>query len=156
MANGRVSEADQICRGNPSFLSFVLISGIAEIEGGWTSIEKAMEDALAEQSARLLRKIEYLSVIGNIAPMVGLLGTVVGMMGAFAKLASSSEVKADALAGDIMVALITTACGLSIAIPLVIALAAINIRIRKMEDLIGAGMTRFLESFKASLATKGK
>ena len=50
-------------------------------------MEKALEDATAEQSARLFRKIEYLSVIGNIAPMVGLLGTVTGMIFAFQQVA---------------------------------------------------------------------
>ena len=71
---GKVAEADRVCRDKPSFLSFVLLHGIAEIEGGWTAVEKALEDATAEQAARLFRKIEYLSVIGNIAPMIGLLG----------------------------------------------------------------------------------
>ena len=65
------------------------LHGIAEIEFGWNAVEKAVEDALAEQSARLYRKIEYLSVIGNIAPMVGLLGTVVGMIMAFQEVAAS-------------------------------------------------------------------
>jgi len=75
-----ISTAKQNCNDNPSLLSFVLMHGISELEFGWSSVEKAIEDALAEQSARLFRKIEYLSVIGNIAPMVGLLGTVFGMI----------------------------------------------------------------------------
>jgi len=130
LANGRVSEADQICRGNPSFLSFVLISGLAEIEGGWTSIEKAMEDALAEQSARLLRKIEYLSVIGNIAPMVGLLGTVTGMIFAFQQVATTQGgATAGQLAEGIYQALVTTVGGLIVAIPSLGAFAIFRNRV---------------------------
>ncbi len=80
--------------------------------------------------------------------MIGLLGTVIGMMGAFAKLAGADQVDASALANDIMFALITTACGLAIAIPLVLAVAFINIKIRKMEDLVAFGINQFLEIFK--------
>ena len=80
--------------------------------------------------------------------MVGLLGTVVGMMGAFGKLATADQVDPSVLAGNIMVALITTASGLAIAIPLTILLTYINIRIRKLEDMVGVGLTRFLPALK--------
>ena len=56
--------------------------------------------------------------------------------------------EANKLANDIMFALITTACGLAIAIPLVLAVAFINIKIRKMEDLVAFGINQFLEIFK--------
>jgi len=52
------------------------------------------------------------------------------------------------LANDISFALITTACGLAIAIPLVLSTASINVRIRKLEDLVGTGLTRFLDTFR--------
>ena len=61
------------------------------------------------------------------------------------------NVAASALAQDIMMALITTACGLTIAIPLVFSTAAINVRIRKMEDLVSGALTRFLEIFKRAV-----
>jgi biopolymer transport protein ExbB/TolQ len=60
-------------------------------------------------------------------------------------------VKPDQLASDISVALVTTASGLAIAIPLVICVTMINVRIRKMEDLVSAGLTRFLDSFRTVL-----
>ena len=82
----------------PCVLTFVISHGLGEMEGGWEAIEKAMEDAMAEQSARLFRKIEYLSVIGNIAPMVGLLGTVTGMIFAFQQVATT---RGAAGAGDL-------------------------------------------------------
>ncbi len=78
------------------------------------------------------------------------------MIGAFAQLASAQTVKATALAEDINVALYTTAIGLSIAIPLVMSLNAINNRIRHMEELVGAGVTRFLEAFLIGLARREK
>lgn len=87
LAQGRLPDADAACRKRPSPLAFVLISGLAEIDFGWQAMEKAMEDAVAEQAAKLYRKIEYLSVIAILAPMCGLLGTVTGMIMAFQQVA---------------------------------------------------------------------
>ena len=83
-----------------------------------------------EQSARLFRKIEYLSVIGNIAPMVGLLGTVIGMIMAFQEVASTQGMaSAPQLAQGIYQALITTVGGLIVAIPAIGAFAIFRNRI---------------------------
>ncbi len=115
---GRLADAAQTCRDRPSMLSFVLLNGLAESDGDWAGVEKAMEDALAEQSASLMRKVEYLSVIGNIAPMVGLLGTVTGMIFAFQQVASTQGAAgAGELAEGIYQALVTTVGGLMVAIP---------------------------------------
>ena len=118
LLGGNLVAADQICQTKPSMLAFVIRAGLAESEGGWTSIEKATEDAIAEQAARLFRKIEFLSVIANIAPMLGLLGTVTGMIMAFREVAESQgAATASDLAEGIYSALITTVGGLVVAIP---------------------------------------
>jgi biopolymer transport protein ExbB len=115
---GRLSEATKACESRPCFLSAVVQQGLREADSGWSEVEKAMEDATAEQAARLFRWIEYLSVIGNIAPMVGLLGTVTGMLLAFKEVADSgSNAGAAQLADGIYQALVTTVYGLVIAIP---------------------------------------
>lgn len=130
---GRVGEADQACREQPSFLSFVLLNGLAEIEGGWSAVEKALEDATAEQSARLFRKVEYLSVIGNLSPMVGLLGTVTGMIFAFQQVASTGGAAGAAdLAEGIYQALVTTVGGLIVAIPSLAAFAIFRNRVDQL------------------------
>ena len=134
---GQAASADALCRQQPSFLAFVLQAGITEVDGGWTAVEKAMEDAAAEQSARLFRKIEYLSVIANIAPMLGLLGTVIGMIFAFQKVASSQgAAQAADLATGIYQALVTTVGGLMVAIP---ALAAFAIFRNRIDQLVAEG-----------------
>ena len=107
----------QQCRMNPSFLGRLLSAGIAEVGLGYTSIQKAMEDAAVEQSARLLRKIEYLSVIGTIAPMLGLLGTVWGMILAFNEFQTNPVPQTADLAPGISRALVTTLLGLGVAVP---------------------------------------
>ena len=118
LAAGDLSRAVAACREAPSFLAAVLWHGLAESASGWSEVEKAMEDAAAEQAARLYRRIEYLSVIGNLAPMVGLLGTVTGMLLAFKEVADTEgNAGAAQLADGIYQALVTTVAGLMIAIP---------------------------------------
>ncbi len=130
LLKGDVAAAQQACNASPSLLSFVLLHGISELEFGWSSVEKSLEDALAEQSARLFRKIEYLSVIGNMAPMVGLLGTVIGMIVAFQQVAATQGLaSAPQLAQGIYQALVTTVGGLIVAIPSIGAFAIFRNRI---------------------------
>ena len=91
---------------------------------------KVLEDATAEQAARLLRRIEFLSVIGNLAPMVGLLGTVTGMIIAFQRVAGSQGAAGAAdLAEGIYQALVTTVGGLIVAIPALAAFAFFRNRV---------------------------
>ena len=133
LAGGRIKEAEAVCREQPSYLSFVLLGGLAEAFEDWQAVEKAMEDAAAEQAARLLRRAEYLSVIGNLAPMVGLLGTVTGMIIAFQKVASTQAgANAAQLAEGIYQALVTTVVGLIVAIPSLGAFAVFRNRIDQL------------------------
>ncbi|TWU63166.1 MotA/TolQ/ExbB proton channel family protein [Crateriforma conspicua] len=134
LLTGRLADADAVCRRTPSVISVVLLAGLAEREFGWSEVEKAVEDTLAQQSARLMRRIEYLSVIGNIAPMVGLLGTVTGMIFAFQQVATTrGAAGAGDLAEGIYQALVTTVGGLVVAIP---SLAAYAICRNRVDSLI--------------------
>jgi len=133
LAAGRFPAAEKHCREEPSFLSFVLLHGISEAEDGWPAVEKALEDATAEQAARLFRKIEFLSVIGNLAPMIGLLGTVTGMIIAFQQVAGSQgAASAGDLAEGIYQALVTTVGGLIVAIPSLAAFAYFRNRVDQL------------------------
>ncbi len=130
LANNKIAEANRLCQQTPSALAVVLQSGLVEMGGGWPAVEKGMEEALAEQSARILRKIDYLSVIGNIAPMIGLLGTVFGMIFAFQEVANTQgAARAAELASGIYQALVTTVGGLLVAIPSLAAFAVLRNRI---------------------------
>lgn len=138
LQGGKVAEAQALCKQNPSFLSFVLLHGISELDFGWSSVEKTLEDAMAEQAARLFRRAEYLTLIGNIAPMLGLLGTVTGMLMSFRQVAiSQGTAGAPQLAEGIYQALVTTVVGLIIAIPALGAFAIIRNRIDQLVAEIG-------------------
>ena len=125
----RFKQADKECKAQPSFLGRVLSSGLAEVGLGYPSVEKSMESTAHEQSARLFRKIEFLSVIGTIAPMLGLLGTVWGMILAFVEFESKANPQVSELAPGIYKALVTTLLGLGVAVPALTAFAIFRNRI---------------------------
>ncbi len=105
----------------PSFLSSVLAAGLAK-SGPYEDIEEAMEEAGEMETSELHRKISYISLIAAISPMLGLLGTVMGMVGAFNVIATSkTSPKPKDLAGGISEALMTTMMGLIVAIPMTVS-----------------------------------
>jgi len=114
---GNYQEAWEICNANDNYLANVLKAALTRLGRG----KEAVEDVLAEygqrESAQLRSRNSYLSVIGVVSPMIGLLGTVIGMMGAFEVLSKSGIADPRALAGSIGEVLLATASGLFIAIP---------------------------------------
>jgi biopolymer transport protein ExbB len=130
---GQYPEADKACRQTPSFLSYVVSSGLQDIGLGYAAVQKAMEDAAQEQAARLYRKIEYLSVIGAIAPMLGLMGTVWGMILAFGEFAQKANPQVAEFAPGISRALVTTLLGLSVAVP---ALASFFLFRNRIDEMV--------------------
>ncbi len=146
----------EYCDGDSRAIPQMLELAVAHHELGFKRARQIMMDRYQRD---VMADLEYrLSWVGTViksAPMIGLFGTVFGMMGAFKTLATAETVEPAALAGDIQLALITTASGLAIAIPLIILVANVNIRIAKMEDLVGAGMTRSLDAFKSGIANGG-
>jgi biopolymer transport protein ExbB len=139
LAQGRATRAVQLCEASACPLAAVVRAALLESDIGWSSAEKAMEDEAAEQAARLFRKTEYLSLVGNIAPMVGLLGTVVGMIFAFREVAETQgAARAADLASGIYQALVTTVGGLLVAIP---ALAAFAVLRNRVDGLMGEVMS---------------
>lgn len=125
-------EARQQCQFQPSFLAYVLSAGLREADLGYDAVEKGLEDSATEQAARLYRKIEYLSVIGTIAPMLGLLGTVWGMILAFMEFEQKANPQVSELAPGIYKALVTTLQGLCVAIPALAAFAHFRNRIDQL------------------------
>ena len=131
--SGDRAKAVELCQANPGFLSNVVLPALMQPWSHWEYVEKAAEDALAEQTGRLYRKTDCLSLIGNIAPMLGLLGTVVGMIVAFRQLSISGGMAIGAdLAEGIYLALVTTVEGLVVAIPTLAVHSMLTNRITTM------------------------
>lgn len=115
--NGDYVGAYNYCKGNPSPMANVVRVGVSYLGDGQSMTETAMSEELAKENAQLQTKLSYLSVIGVCAPMIGLLGTVTGMMSAFSTLGTSGIGDPSSLAGAIGEVLVATASGLFIAIP---------------------------------------
>lgn len=105
-----------------------------------SALRERVDDFLSSLEGSTLRWIQYMNVIATIAPMVGLLGTVSGMIGAFQTIATGGMGKPELLAGDIGEALITTATGLTIGIPAMIFYFMLrnrlDARLEELEDWI--------------------
>ena len=132
LAKRQVDDARKLCEQHPGYLGRLLHAGLQETSLGYASVEKAMEDTAVEQSARLFRRIEYLSVIGTIAPMLGLMGTVWGMIQAFLEFEQKANPQVSELAPGIYRALITTLLGLGVAVPSLSAFAIFRNRIDEL------------------------
>lgn len=113
-------EARQACARDGSLLARILHAGLGQVGGvfGFFDMQNAMQETSEREVSRLYRKLEYLSFIAATAPMLGLLGTVTGMIRAFAQIAATEgAAKPSQLADSISEALVTTAQGLIVAIP---------------------------------------
>jgi biopolymer transport protein ExbB len=149
LSGGRYTEASDLCAHDRRAMTQLALYAIENREQGADRLERQLAerfqlDVLADVEHRL----SWVSTVIKVAPMIGLLGTVTGMMGAFSNLSTGSKVDTGKMAEDIMFALITTAIGLTIAVPLLLAREGISARIRKMEDLVAAGLSRLFESLR--------
>ncbi len=158
IGRGDYEGALNIALHSESFLARVASFGLAEADRGWNAIEKALEDAAAEETAKIYRKTELLATIGNVAPMLGLLGTVLGMVSTFGELAVSDDSGRN-LANGIYFALVTTVDGLIVAIPVLVARSLINAKIASLvsetvETLnrVFAPLKREIQAERTSLA----
>ena len=124
LAKGDVTAAKAICESNPCLVANITRAGLArarvEAYDG-EAVEKAMEESSVEEVAGPFVVISYLSIIATLAPMVGMLGTVSGMIKAFRNIALGGMGKPELLADNISEALITTAVGLVVGIPAMFA-----------------------------------
>ncbi len=154
LQSGKVSGAREICQNNPSLMTSVLDAGLERInEDDFDSahVSEAIEEAGNEQMVTFMKPINYLSIIGGTAPMLGLLGTVSGMIKAFQTIAAGGMGKPELLAGNIGEALITTATGLIIAIPAMISYFIFKNNFIKNMSTMGRMVSHFVSVYRNTL-----
>lgn len=137
-------EGDQ--RAVPQLVNLALANGDLEL----TKVQELVVETFQRNViTEIENKISWINNVTKTAPMLGLLGTVMGMMAAFAKLKEGGDagVSPGELAGDISFALVTTAVGLAITLPCTIVVGDINIRLKRMDELVVGSLNRFLEAF---------
>ncbi len=118
IAAGHLDEALEICTESGAPAGNVLSAGLSRYNEGTDRATQAVENAGAIEVAGLEKGLVWLATLSNVAPLLGFLGTVIGMIMAFQAIEIAGEVEATLVAGGIKVALITTATGLTIAIPI--------------------------------------
>jgi biopolymer transport protein ExbB len=134
----RYQEAYELAKNDDSFLGMVLSAGLQRLSQGYEHAIEAMQEVGEEETMKLEHRLSYIAMIGSIAPMVGLLGTVDGMVIAFSVIANSAQTPKPAdLAKGISTALVTTLVGLIISIPAVMFLGFMKNRLARMTLEVG-------------------
>jgi biopolymer transport protein ExbB/biopolymer transport protein TolQ len=150
LAEGDRAGAERLLRGHPSIDAEVLLGSLRYAKGGAQALASGVEGEMGRRRQELERGMTLLGTLGNNAPFIGLLGTVIGVVVAFADLAQgSNKVQMDRVMGGIAEALIATALGLFVAIPAVIAYNLFERKISAIEDnvsSVGMRMSAILAS----------
>lgn len=142
--------AYDIARNDDSFIGRVLAAGLSKLNRGYNEAIEGMQEVGEDENMALEHRISYLALIGSIAPMVGLMGTVWGMIGAFEEIATSpTQPKPKDLAQDIYTALFTTFEGLVIAIPAMIAYSMLRNRVARFVLEVGIVSEGLMNRFSA-------
>ena len=110
--------------------------------------ELVQSDIVADLESRL----SWIATVIKCGPLLGLFGTVLGMMAAFGRIGTGEKVEPKQIAQEIAIALICTAMGLATAIPFNFMLASLSIRVRMLQESLGSGLARFLDSFEKALS----
>jgi len=151
----KFQEAYETASRSESFLGRVLTAGLSKLPLGYAPAVQHMQEAGEEETMRLEQRIGYLSLIGVVAPMLGLLGTVTGMIKAFHQIALKGEaVKPGDMATGISEALVTTCEGLIVAIPCIAVYALYRNRVQRLVLEVGLVCEEMMSQFNP--ATRGK
>lgn len=121
LSQHKTAQALNVARDSDTPAGRILAAGLERREEGTERVMKSIENVGLIEMAQLERGLVWLATIANVAPLLGFLGTVIGMIAAFQAIELAGEVEATLVAGGIKIALITTAMGLAIAIPVNIA-----------------------------------
>lgn len=147
-ARGEIDQLQLRLRGSVSPLAQIILESATHLGNSELSHAQArerIERSAAEHIERSRHRIRTLDLIGTLAPLVGLLGTVLGMIEAFQALqAAGNRVEPSILSGGIWKALITTAAGLMVAIPVVAAAHYLDRKVARLQSAMESALTRLL------------
>ncbi len=146
----KFKEAFDLAKNEESFVGRLVATGLQRLSVGYQEAISAMEELGEEENMKYEHNLSYLALIGNIATMVGLLGTVWGMVASFMVIGSSDvSPKPSVLAQGVSQALVTTVAGLVQAIPAIIFFTVLKNRVARLTLEVGTTSDRLLQPFKA-------
>ena len=158
----RLNEKDyngayEIAREDDSFIARVLSAGMSRLNRGYPEAVEGMQEVGEEEALHLDQRLSYLALIGSVAPMVGLMGTVNGMIASFRVIASSDVApKPKELAGGISSALFTTLEGLAVAIPAMVAYTLLRNRVQGIVMEVGNVSENLMSRFATTAKKPAK
>ena len=149
LENKEYQQAFELAKGNDSYLGHVLAAGMGKLQSGYPAAVEAMETTQGDEAMKLEHKISYVSLVGALAPMFGLLGTVDGMVAAFMKIAGADTApKPSELAVGISQALVTTLIGLWLAIPAIACFALFKNWLQRLNEDVAEESGRLMSRFQ--------
>ncbi|MBI3271930.1 MAG: MotA/TolQ/ExbB proton channel family protein [Planctomycetes bacterium] len=153
LEEGRMDEALQLCDSDKSYLGNVVAGGVLMAGSSFDEMLKGMEQAAAEETFKVNTKISYLSLLGNIAPLLGLLGTVTGMVSSFQEIEKSKSPTPADLAKGVYESLVNTTMGLFTAIVFLTVYFFLKNKVSRMT--LGINMVAFELLKKAHTSQAG-
>lgn len=142
-------EAYELAKTDESFLGNVLSAGLAKVSSSYNHAVSAMQEVGAEENMKLDHRLSYLALIGTISPMIGLFGTVHGMISSFYEIANGGGTPdPNKLAEGISTALLTTLIGLFIAIPAITAYNILKNRVQRLVLEVGITSENLMGRFE--------
>ncbi len=145
----KYQEAYELAKNDDSFLGQVLSAGLAKLSQGYPQAIEAMQEVGEEETMKLEHRLSYIALIGTVSPMVGLLGTVDGMVASFMVIARSETApRPSELAIGISTALITTLVGLWIAIPAIAIYGILRNRFQRLTLEVGIVAESLMSRFQ--------
>ena len=138
LASGGVDAAKEICRDTKGPVASIFYQGLDRVDEGLEQVEKAVVSYGGVQMGQLEKNVSWIALFIALAPMLGFMGTVIGMISAFDKIEAAGDMNPSLVAGGIKIALLTTVFGLVVAIILQIfynyIIAKIDSIVNDMED----------------------
>lgn len=148
--------AYDLAKNDESVLGQVLAAGLAKISRGYPKALEGMQEVGEEESMKLEHRLSYMALIGNLSPMIGLFGTVQGMIASFQVIANGgSTPKPSDLAAGISTALFTTLVGLFIAIPAIAAYNILRNRVARLLLEVGVESENLMSRFEDTSPKSG-
>ena len=145
----KYQEAYELAKSDDSFLGQVLSAGLAKLSTGYPQAIEAMQEVGEEETMKLEHRLSYIALVGTVSPMVGLLGTVDGMVASFMVIARSEVTpKPSELAMGISTALITTLVGLWLAIPAIAVFGILRNRFQRLTLEVGIVAESLMSRFQ--------
>ncbi len=143
-----LSVAYALCKGRPGPFANIVTAGLDHADSDWTVIRDVLQDAGRREATLLARRLGVLETVAAASPLLGLLGTVMGMIRIFAAVSNAGIGDPQALSGGISEAMVTTATGLFIGIPALVAYNWLNSRADGLIFELETYASRLLDSLR--------